>query len=63
MAEKKTVIWVSERVWKNLQSKKEVGESFDRLLVRLLELEKEEENGNAKASGISSIGGDMFNGG
>jgi len=60
---KKTVIWVSERVWKNLQSKKEVGESFDRLLVRLLELEKVEEKGNAKASKIPVLGGDMFNGG
>jgi hypothetical protein len=63
MSDKKTVIWVSERVWKNLQSRKEIGESFDLLLVRLLELEKIEGTENAKASGMSSMGGDMFNGG
>ena len=63
MTEKKIVIWVSKRVWKSLQSKKEVGESFDRLLVRLLELEKVEETGNAEASETPFVGGDVLNGG
>ena len=33
-----TTIGISKKVWKALNSKKEVGESFDRLLTRLLDL-------------------------
>ena len=39
MSGKKTIIWVSEEVWKWLQSQKEIGESFDRLLIRLLDVD------------------------
>jgi len=39
MSDRKTIIWVSEGVWKWLNSQKEIGESFDRLLIRLLDLE------------------------
>lgn len=45
MSEKKTIIWVSEPVWKWLQSRKEIGESFDHLLIRLLGLKTNAENG------------------
>jgi len=43
MSEKKTIIWISEPVWKWLQSKKEIGESFDQLLIRLLGIETKNE--------------------
>jgi len=43
MTDRKTIIWVSEGVWKWLQSQKEIGESFDRLLIRLLDLEIDSE--------------------
>ena len=36
MTERKTIIWISDTVWKWLQSQKEIGESFDSLLKRLL---------------------------
>jgi hypothetical protein len=43
MTGRKTIIWVSKGVWKWLQSQKEIGESFDRLLIRLLDLEIDSE--------------------
>jgi len=43
MSGRKTIIWISEGVWKWLQSQKEIGESFDRLLIRLLDLEIDSE--------------------
>jgi len=36
MSERKTIIRISEPVWKWLQSQKEIGESFDTLLKRVL---------------------------
>jgi len=48
MSDRKTIIWVSEGVWKWLNSKKEIGESFDRLLIRLLHLDVKPREKNSK---------------
>ncbi len=48
MSERKTIIWVSETVWKWLQTRKEIGDSFDSLLIRLLNIKTESDINNSE---------------
>ena len=45
MSERGTTIHISKEVWKKLNNMKNVGESFDSVLRRLLEIDNEHKNG------------------
>lgn len=56
MGRRMTNLWVSEKVWKTLNGRREVGDSMDKILRRVLGLDdsKDEEvglDGNLKIQG------------